>query len=600
MPARAVLLVLVALCTPLALVSSQITYVDGSASGANNGSSWTDAHVDLHDGLAAATSGQLWVADGIYTPAPAGGSELVSFQLTDGVGVYGGFAGGETSLSQRDWEANPTVLSGDIGQDDVYGLGVWYSGWNITTGNSDRIVEASGTGAGTVFDGFIVRAAHGANTPGGGMAVIGGNPTIRHCTFTRNLVAWSTGAGLWVQNADPLIEECSFHENYGSKSSGGGLSVAGAAAPTVRNNSFTSNLSVGFSPQGKGGGLDNTSTQHWTVEDCQFIANTARNQTTSGSAIMAYGGGVHHQGTELTLLRCEFTDNFSLAGGGVFSWSTMTIADCEFSHYFAVSYDAPLGSIGDYGGAFGGLSYSPRTTTIVGSTFAGNSAGEGCGISVLQSHHVVIRNSILWGNEATGNEATGNEATGNETRVIDGQVNGSADIEWSCVEGLLAPIPGEDPPNPGDFSGSHDNDPLYVDEAAGDLRLMAGSPCIDAANNGFLLAASTVDLSGNPRLSDDPTTPDTGVGSAPVVDMGAYEFGSEPSSPWSEVGLGLAGLSGVPTLSGIGNLAGGDPVSLQLAGGLPSGLSSCYQVWIADPGGPVGYAATNGLLAITP
>ena len=642
MPARALLLALCTLCTPFALASSQITYVDGSASGANDGSSWTDAFVDFHDGLAAATSGQLWVAAGTYTPAPAGGSETVSFQLTDSVAVYGGFAGGETSLSQRDWDANPTVLSGDIGQDDVYGPVVWYQGWNITTPNSDRIVEATGTGAATIFDGFTVKAAHAANAPGAGMAVIGGNPTLRNCTFTRNLVSWSDGAGLWVQNANPVIEECSFHENYASKGGGGGLAVTGASAPTVRNNSFTSNLAVGFSPQGTGGGLENTSSLHWTVEDCQFLSNTARNQTTSGSAIMAYGGGLFHQGSDITLLRCVFIDNYSLAGGGVFSFGTMTIAECEFFDNIAVPYDTPITSIGDYGGAFGGLSFSPTTTTIVGSTFSGNSAGEGGAIAALQSHNVVIRNSILWGNEATGSETT----------LFDGQVKGSSDIEWSCVEGLLMPIPGEDPPNPDDFPGSHENDPLFVDEAGGDLRLSAGSPCIDAGNNGFLLAASTIDLSGNLRLVDDPNTPDTGVGSAPVVDMGAYEFGSAPSSPWTDLGLGLAGSNGVPTLSGDGNLAGGDPVALNVAGGLPGGnahivigfsavnvpfkggtlvpspdvlllglpldgagsltlattwpsgipggLSSWYQAWTADPAGPVGFAATNGLLAVTP
>ena len=31
------------------------------------------------------------------------------------------------------------------------------------------------------------------------------------------------------------------------------------------------------------------------------------------------------------------------------------------------------------------------------------------------------------------------------------------------------------------------------------------------------------DLDGNPRFRDDPATPDTGHGVAPIVDMGAYE-----------------------------------------------------------------------------
>ena len=76
-------------------------------------------------------------------------------------------------------------------------------------------------------------------------------------------------------------------------------------------------------------------------------------------------------------------------------------------------------------------------------------------------------------------------------------------------------------------------DPLGPDGTAGtdddDLRLVAGSPCIDAGNNGAVPVGVTTDLDGNPRFRDDPNTPDTGAGAAPLVDMGAYEF--DPSCP---------------------------------------------------------------------
>ena len=39
----------------------------------------------------------------------------VSFALFEGARVYGGFAGNETALEQRDWNLNPTILSGDVG-----------------------------------------------------------------------------------------------------------------------------------------------------------------------------------------------------------------------------------------------------------------------------------------------------------------------------------------------------------------------------------------------------------------------------------------------------------------------------------------------------
>lgn len=121
---------------------------------------------------------------------------------------------------------------------------------------------------------------------------------------------------------------------------------------------------------------------------------------------------------------------------------------------------------------------------------------------------------------------------------------------------------------------------------------------------------------------------------------------------WTDLGLGLAGAGGVPALVGTGTLLGGDPVALTLSGaaastsavlvigfgianvpfkggtlvptfdialaglptgpagtlslmatwpaGLPSNVSIVFQEWIADAGGPAGFAATNGLAATTP
>jgi hypothetical protein len=93
-------------------------------------------------------------------------------------------------------------------------------------------------------------------------------------------------------------------------------------------------------------------------------------------------------------------------------------------------------------------------------------------------------------------------------------------------------------------SGNIDMDPMFVDEAGGDLRLAAASPCIDAADNTAVPPDTAdvdgdedtqeglpFDLNGNPRFVDDPETTDTGKGTAPIVDMGPYEF-QGTSCPW--------------------------------------------------------------------
>ncbi|MBN2377599.1 MAG: hypothetical protein JXD22_14460 [Sedimentisphaerales bacterium] len=59
---------------------------------------------------------EIWVAAGAYYPsAKVGGTSdrHKTFQMINGVAIYGGFNGTETSRSQRDVQGNETILSGD-------------------------------------------------------------------------------------------------------------------------------------------------------------------------------------------------------------------------------------------------------------------------------------------------------------------------------------------------------------------------------------------------------------------------------------------------------------------------------------------------------
>jgi len=65
-------------------------------------------------------------------------------------------------------------------------------------------------------------------------------------------------------------------------------------------------------------------------------------------------------------------------------------------------------------------------------------------------------------------------------------------------------------------------DPMFVDPVNGDFHLQAGSPAIDCANSG-VPQWPLADASGLPR-TDDPLTPDSGIGVVAYADRGALEY----------------------------------------------------------------------------
>jgi hypothetical protein len=89
-------------------------------------------------------------------------------------------------------------------------------------------------------------------------------------------------------------------------------------------------------------------------------------------------------------------------------------------------------------------------------------------------------------------------------------------------------------------SGARDriDDPRLIDAAAGDARLRADSPAIDAGDNAFLPVYVTEDIDGEDRPVDDPDVVDVGSPDArPVVDIGAHEFqppscDTDPNELW--------------------------------------------------------------------
>ena len=65
---------------------------------------------------AAGNGDQIWIAEGTYTPTSDSNDISATFKLIqDGIAIYGGFVGTETSVDQRQSPLPTTTLSGSIG-----------------------------------------------------------------------------------------------------------------------------------------------------------------------------------------------------------------------------------------------------------------------------------------------------------------------------------------------------------------------------------------------------------------------------------------------------------------------------------------------------
>ena len=189
-------------------------YVDQSAVGAMTGAAWVDARTDLQTALAIAEASgdvsEVWVAGGTYIPSSEGHRDR-PFDIPPGVSMYGGFAGSETSLDERDIAANETILSGDLLGDDGPDMA-------NRQDNAQHVVYY--WQAGTVdFDGFTVTGGMADQPPncnldnyGGGMFVFQTDITIRDCLFAENAGVYGGGLSI-VQNSNGVVIDSDFISN---------------------------------------------------------------------------------------------------------------------------------------------------------------------------------------------------------------------------------------------------------------------------------------------------------------------------------------------------------------------------------------------------
>jgi len=219
----------------ISFFSTAQVYVDASATGANDGTSWADAYTDLAIAISNNSSNatDFWIVAGRYTPGNTSAARTTSFLPGSNHRFYGGFNGTETSLSQRNIATNITILSGDRANNDS---GVVNFSNSTRADNFYRIVRLNNDGV--VFDGISFRDGQGAgSTANGSVERMGAAIYATHefdlnnCTFYNNY----SGDGGVIQlqgqsnNANHTIDfvKCIFQDNVCS--SDGIIAVSNAA-----------------------------------------------------------------------------------------------------------------------------------------------------------------------------------------------------------------------------------------------------------------------------------------------------------------------------------------------------------------------------------
>ncbi len=344
--------------------------------GTGDGSTWATA-APLQSALADANCDEIWASQGTYLPTLTV-DRSISFAINRPLKLYGGFAGGETSLSQRSSDNRLTVLSGDIGvagdnTDNSRHVVVIGAAGNGVHQRSDTVVDGL-----SIVDGNVFSIGQYSETKGGG------------------LLCSAVGSG---RVCSPTISNVLFRGNSSIQAGGALASMAGSggvSSPLIRQSTFTGNTAS------TGGGAvfvyaGTASTANPEILQSSFDGNTVPGNfgVGVGGAVLLYG----NLGHVVTLIsQSTFNGNSATAASGA---------------------GGAIASSSDGGGT--------SVATITQSTLVGNSATSGGAVHITSSTFDV-KSSIVWGNTA---------ATGSQFHVNGGSISVDGSIvEGSCPAGV--------------------------------------------------------------------------------------------------------------------------------------------------------------------
>ena len=299
------------LCCSIIPANAIVRFV--TPGGTGDGTSWTNAGALQATVDAAANGDEVWAVSGTYTSE----SDCI-LTLKEGVDVYGGFAGTESLLTERDWTLNITILDGE---------------------GARRCVTGADT---ALLDGFTI--TRGMSTDyGGGLYNESASPTISNCIFADNNADFSGGAvfGLY---ASPVITSCTFINNLSGQ---GGAIYSNYGTPILTGCIFSGNMA-------EEGGAICISSGDPHLTSCKLLENNA----------VDAGGGIYNDSGSPVLTNCLFRGNVSYDSGGAMGNlnGTPVLMNCTFTANRA-----------DYNHG-GGISNEFSSPQITNSIFWGNAA----------------------------------------------------------------------------------------------------------------------------------------------------------------------------------------------------------------------------------
>lgn len=307
--------------------------------GTGDGSSWNNAAPSVTAVVSGLLSGdEIWVSKGTYSG---------TYTTHNGVSLYGGFSGNETSKAQRNPTLNPTILDGKYGRSVV------------TFGAGTELA---------VIDGFTVKN-------GRGDALRSGSQTV-YC-----------GGAVCADKSPVIINNNIFTGNI-VKSRGGAIYCTGTTA-VITNNQFSANSARDTETSnynGFGGGVYCASTS-------VVITN---NKFTSCNA-NPYGGAIYANRVSTTVITNNtITGCGAMTGGAIY---------CEAGSAPVITNNFIIGNTAtNAGGIYVGLN---STASIIGNTIVKNTASPGGGIGVYSASPTIVNNIVALNSTGIAKLGTG-------------------------------------------------------------------------------------------------------------------------------------------------------------------------------------------------